>query len=236
MKTVQEVLRSLNVYKLVNTYICEYEPNFLKDDELNNIDFNNKADEPIKACATYIFHVHEKMYNLVSLFKFINSLKKLEIKTTKDMIISYTVSDYYDVIRTSLIHYDELIDKKENCELYAYEFCSHNEIMGFKLPETEFVMDNIYTIMADILYEASFFGYQSEQLTEAKEQLTSAIEEIKSGDFNTKPFNIDEVYKPDRNEEKLYLELITAKNNYNSFLQKKEINNILRLLEKENNE
>ena len=236
MRTVQEVLRSLNVYKLVNTYICEYKPNFLKDDEFNNIYFNNKADEPIKACAAYIFYLHEKMYSLVSLFKFINSLKKLEIKTTKDMIIGYTVSDYYDVIRTSLIHYDELIDKKEDSELYAYEFCNHNEIMGFKLPETEFVMDNIYTIMADILYEASFFGYQSEQLNEVKEQLTSAIEEIKSGDFNTKPFNIDETYKPDRNEEKLYLELITAKNNYNSFFQKKEINNILRLLEKENNE
>lgn len=234
MRTVQEVLRTLNVYKLINTYICEYEPNFLKDDELDNINFNNKTDEPIKASAIYIHHVHEKMYNLVSLFKFIDSLKKLEAKVTKDMIISYTVSDYYDVIRTSLIHYDELIDKKENCELYAYEFCSHNEIMGFKLPETEFVMDNIYTIMADILYEASFFGYQSEDLNNAKEQLTSAIEEIKSGDFNTKPFNIDKVYKPDRNEEKLYLELITAKNNYNSFLQKKEIGNILKLLEKNN--
>lgn len=233
MKTVQEVLRTLNMYKLVNTYICEYESNFLKDDELDNINRNNDINnsDPLKASALYIYHVHEKMYNLVNLFKFIDSLKKLEAKVTRDMIISYTVSDYYDVIRTSLIHYDELINKKENCELYAYEFCNHNEIMGFKLPETEFVIDNIYTIMADILYEASFFGYQSEQLNEVKEQLTSVIEEIKSGDFNTKPFNINEVYKPDRIEEKLYLELITAKNNYNSFLQKKEINNILKLLE-----
>lgn len=242
MRTVQEVLKTLNVSKLISTYINEYESVSIKDDEYNNIE----QSENIQKTYCDVFF-DQYLSKVIRLFKYIERLKMLEVKESNDMILAYMTNEYYYKINTSLIHYDDLMNNGASCETYAYEFCEQSEIMGWKLPETDFVNDNIYQIMSDILFEASFFGYGQEELMNAKNELTEAMQEVydmrenieenteghnlKSWDDVKKELNI--VIEKDKHKDQLYHQLINVEYKYYNYLKEKELAAILQLIQAE---
>ena len=166
-----------------------------------------------------------------------NSLKNMQVKESQDMIVATVVNEYYYKINTHFIYFEKLMRDREKCETYAYDFCEQAEIMGWKLPETEFVKDNIYQVMADILFEASFFGYDQEDLPKAKKELNSAIQEVETLDLNSlkswddvkKELNIH--FEKDDRKDTLYSTLVSHENDYYSYLKEKELKDILELIQ-----
>ena len=68
----------------------------------------------------------------------------------------------------------------------GYEFTRQEEIVGFLVSDTEFTQREIYEVLADVLYEASFFGYEQERLEDKIQKLRRAEKAIEEG--KTYPF------------------------------------------------
>lgn len=233
MRTVQEVIRSLNTYKLVVTYLNEYESIKFSDDEYNTFE---KHQLPF-----FIAKLQKRCILVSRIFNYIERLKHIPVQESDDMIIAYIINDYYDKITTSLIHKQELMDIGITCEAYAYEFCTQSEILGWKLPETEFVKDYIYQIIADILFEASFFGYDQEELPAAKSELQQATEAAINYMEETHQFKSWEDVKnelgitieTDTAKDRLYSEQCRTASDYCQYCKEKELMNILQLIHNE---
>jgi hypothetical protein len=80
--------------------------------------------------------------------------------------------------------------------------------MGYMVSEAEFTQRNIYGLMADVLFESSFFGYQ-----------------VTPEDLFEK-----ETEEKDEIEERLHREFSDAETNYNCYCLKKEMAILKRLL------
>lgn len=167
MKTVQEYLKTLDKDKLIKMYLsrlCE-NPNFFDSDD---------TDLFVKAW--------------IKIGDYIERLKSLKIQPTEDG--SIPVLYVYETIAGALnftendfgmIHLDELKNDVENAKDYAYEFQNQEEIMGYLVSNAPYTQENIYELMVDVMYEASFFGYENEHLDEERESLQSAIKEVEEG-------------------------------------------------------
>ena len=53
--------------------------------------------------------------------------------------------------------------------------------MGYCIADTELTKKNIYAVLAQILYEMTFFGFTQEELNEEREQLKASIKEAATG-------------------------------------------------------
>lgn len=215
MDTVQMYLAQLNKENIINAYY-----NLIKDE----IENENKDISSHGSLYTY--------RNIIS--NFIDKLIQLDIdqEGNKGIILPYKVYDIDDFIEpslhTGLIYENELKENKINTESYAYEFLPQSTIVGFYIANTKYANENIYDVVADIMYEASFFGYNEENKQKTKDDLNAAIEDIKNGKFKTvsfenykKEFNIKENPKHDR------IKMIIECNRY---LYEKELKNVMDLL------
>lgn len=80
-----------------------------------------------------------------------------------------------------LVRINELIQKGSKAETYAFDFNAQHEIMGYLVAETELTQHFIYDLIANVLNEAFFFGYEQEYLNDFLNELDKAIAEIKDG-------------------------------------------------------
>ena len=171
MKTVQEYIQSLDTYQLITTYINNY---------VNAIDVDKEEEQTIDTfIESSLSHL---AFQIKSIYNYIEKLKKAPIVPNKTILLSQIIDDYYEHIHTSIIPYDEFIHNGIFSEHYAYDFQDQAEILGYNIYETEFVKDYIYEIIAGVLYEASFFGYDQEDLPRARESLQQSIQEINDMD------------------------------------------------------
>ena len=233
MKTIQQIVSELDSCKLVSKYMDLYVSLPFEEGDYSRIESSKHLSKLL-----YLVDLRKRITFIAKrLFDFIERIKTLKVEKSKDIIIGYYSSEYYDKIDTSLIHYDELIDKGDDCETYAYEFSTQEEIFGWRLPNTEFVQLNIYEIVASILYEASFFGYDQFALPEAKKAIKQSMEEIKSGDYECTSWEElkDELNLKNEDNTKVELrsQLISAESEYYDYLRKCELNEILKLIEEE---
>ena len=63
-----------------------------------------------------------------------------------------------------LVIIPELREKGVDAEDYSYILCSRGEIAGFLVADTKLTQEHLLTLMADVLYEASYFGYTQEDI------------------------------------------------------------------------
>ena len=61
----------------------------------------------------------------------------------------------------------------------AYEFQPPEEILGYMVADNELTQLNIYKAIADVLYEASFFGYGDEVREDKAEKILRSVKEAK---------------------------------------------------------
>lgn len=117
---------------------------------------------------------------------FIDRLCNLEIKPSEDGIclffVHYIMENMFEEPCFSLVHLNEFKADPDNAYSYAYEFQDQAEIVGYLVAETPLTLEYIYELMADIMYEASFFGFEQEDLPEEKEKLLQAKEAMEEGD------------------------------------------------------
>ena len=224
MITVQETLKLLDKEKLIDEYY-----NKIKDDIFELKDKTITLEEFEKITK-------KKISN------FINRLIKMKPVKNKEndrkILLAYNVYDndlFIPELSVSLIHETELKKNKLEVEPYAYYYQPQNEIIAFVIADNEFTQKNIYDVMVDIMYETSFFGYEDEMKEEVNAELNETIEQIKSGDFETRSW--DEVKKDlhiedskDETEEDMIHQALDIIINCNKYLYEKEIKLLLESL------
>ena len=165
METVQAWLNKLDTEKLINVYLSEnpisYEmyKNYL-DLTVREIRENYKA-----ALRLYI----ERLRHL--------TVKPDEYGKQGLLYVHRIMSDGHRERAYNLIYIEELLEKGNDADNYAYEFTEQATIMGFLVAETPLTQRYIYELIADVLSEASFFGFEQEYLEEEKEKLLEAEKE-----------------------------------------------------------
>lgn len=171
MKTVKDYICSLDADELVRTYfekrckkIWEYYRDFQFDED---IDEKYKKMSLPEFVETQIKLLHE----------YVEYLKGIEIAASEDgkqgIIYAYSCLDdwFSGSVCTELVHMDELVADPEKCENYGYEFCEFSEILGYLVADNKFTQGNIYEVIADVLWEASWTGYRQEHLQDELDSL-----------------------------------------------------------------
>lgn len=113
----------------------------------------------------------------------------------------------------------------------------HAEVMGCPLADTELARENIHEILAEILHEATFWGYTQEKLDEERAQLEASLAEAEGG----KAIPAEEVFRelglqPKREckeAKALEQEIHRAIHAYNAFCRERELAKVRELLRRE---
>ena len=226
MNTVQEWLRSLDAEKIAREYMVRYPVALweINDKELTVKEVENRYN---KALLDYIEHL--KML----------CVKSLEDKKYVFFGHSYMETELNEEVQASLVCLEELKEAKDldKVSTYAYTYDSQEEIMGYLIADVEYTKKNIYDVMVQILWEASFFGYKNEKLEEARSSLEEAIKESEDGNgtFYTLEDLKDrlgiEDEEVDEEAEALCYKIREAFMQYNSYKKTKELSKILECIE-----
>lgn len=231
MRTVQEILRELDVDKLIDEYLYK--------DPIDYESFANKENG-----SWEINEVRSRCHNRIR--EFIERLKTLQITPPEDghtsIFLTYNhIKDGFDEPMFDLIHLDELMGNAERIEGYAYEFQHQSEIVGYLVAETELTEHYIYELMADVLFEASFFGYEEEHLEEERQSLDKAIkemEDIKAGKAEGRMHTIEDLlgdhFDPEDDTEKdLRQKAYEASHKYSEYSRNRELEKVKEMVVKE---
>ncbi|MBQ9681776.1 MAG: hypothetical protein IJV35_00740 [Neisseriaceae bacterium] len=219
MKTVQQYLNELDTQKLMDTYFYHHP-----------IEYDNKK---VKLDLT-VREIKKVCHK--NLRKYIKRLRNLTITPPKDnkqgvlFVHRYIKDDIHQEL-FSLVYLDELLEQGEKAQSYAYEWTKQSEIMGFFVADTPLTQHHIYDLMADVMWEASFFGYKQEYLAKEKKRLKKSMKEAKKGKTKSfsmeefeKKFGITELDKESPDEEELHNIISQAERAYSDHSYKKELN------------
>ena len=218
MKTVQQHLRELDQNRLIEVYLFEHP-----------IEYNHPA-----LAGLTVSQIREKYTK--GMRKFIERLCGLTPKDDPDgrvgILFAHRCIEVEPMSRTEgycLVHADEVLSDGENAKTYAYEFTDQSEIVGFLVADSEYTRRHIYGLMADVLYQASFFGYRQEGLAKALEDLDCSMKEAEEGNVHTMDELLEECfpeYKSERKdpaEKDLRNTVLKAAFDYNEHFKKKEL-------------
>ena len=171
MKTVKDYICSLDADELVRTYFekrCKKIWEYYRD-----FQFDEDIDEKYKKMS-----LPEFVETQIKLLReYVEYLKGVEITASEDgkqgIIYAYSCLDdwFSGGVCTELVHMDELVADPEKCDNYGYEFCEFSEILGYLVADNKFTQGNIYEVIADVLWEASWTGYRQEHLQEELDSL-----------------------------------------------------------------
>jgi hypothetical protein len=221
MKTIQEYLKEVDVDRLIKEYFKTYPIKYESSEDRMDLS---------------VRQIREIMEN--RLVEYIHRLQSIEVIPSENNEESILFAHKYlhdgiDDIAYLMLHKQELLEKGTEVSTYVYEYCRQAEIMGYLVSDADFTQKNIYGLMVDVMFEASFFGYEEEDLENAREELDDAIAEVKRGKctittmeelFGEKKEEIDEL------EEQLYHKYEDASINYGNYCKKREMEILKQLL------
>lgn len=232
MKTVQEAFCEIDDDTLIEAYLYHFPI---------HINPNEKSDYDTMTIGEYKKSIQE------DLKQYLHRLRTLPTKKSSDGKLwiffverSFDQDGFID-FKASLVNEGDLRKKGVNAPNYAYEYIDQSEVLGY------YVADNIHTqkhlddLLAEIMYELNFFGYNQEELPEAKKELDEATTEAKVGKVKSfksidefmKEFDYDfESDKYTDKEEELNSARIAANNKLITYSRKLEVDQILKDLDK----
>lgn len=191
MLTVQTALQKLTNKQreeLINTYIDTYMTDNLSSSQIKELP------EELQE-LTVVEYLDYRQYRLE---KLINRLCKLPVKTKAYdeelqpiLVVTQTLDvDGMDKPEFNLFHLREILNAKTNDDLrqldsYAYEFENQQQILGYRIAETALTKYYLIDLLADILNEATFFGYENEYLAAERQKLDDSIAEVDAGQAQT---------------------------------------------------
>jgi len=218
MKTVQQYLKELDWDRLIDTYLFEH-PFEYRD--------------PALAGLT-VSLIREKYTE--GMRKFIERLCGLTPKDDPDgrvgILFAHRCIEVGSLSGTEdycLVHADEVLSDGVDAKTYAYEFTDQSEIVGFLVADSGYTSRHIYGLMADVLYQASFFGYKQEGLAEALEDLDRSMRDAEEGNVQTMEEFMEECFskydfeRNDPEEQDLRNTVLKAAFDYNEHFKKKEL-------------
>ena len=191
MQTAQSYFQTLDKDKLIETYlacypICyeDYLYEEVTDNEGEKVDLSVL---PVKTIRT----MRER-----SLASFIDKMRTIPIEAERNghigCLFAYrTFEDGRESEDFDLIFLDEGLGALP----YGVDFCTHSEIAGFLVADNLLTQREIYRLMAFVMHEATFFGFDQEDLPELLETIEKAAKAIREGRIRE--------YDPDMDEEDL---------------------------------
>ena len=168
MKTVQAYLKEMDREKLINEYLYENPIHLLQIEEE----------------TLTIKEVKDRIKR--NLRKYIERLCTLPIETSEDgkdyiLFAHRVLKDGYHDLESSLVCMQDLMEHGEDVDTYGFMFMKQNEVMGYRISDEEFTQKNIYQVLVQVLYEASFFGFEQEYLEEELQKLDESFKDIEAG-------------------------------------------------------
>lgn len=226
MNTVQEFLRQADSEQLINMYLYDHPVNLneLPDEVMSLKDSKEKVKTKLR--------------------QYIERLRTMEIEKPSDgqeyVLFAHKVfRDISEEEEYSLVCVQELLDEGTDAKSYAYECTQQAEIVGFKVADTKYTQKNLNGLLVDVLYRASFFGFEQEYLEEKMKKLDEAIQELEEG--NSVTYSLEEIREHlglekeevDSKADELKRRVLEATIEYEQYCKKKELQAVIALLHKE---
>lgn len=219
MKTVQETLNEIDEKKLIDDYIYTY--------PISVDDF----DDDITVGDV-------KTYTKSRLHEYLDRLKKMTIKDSSDPCVFFihrTMKDGMGDVIPDIVSIKDLKEKGVNAYGLAYEFTPQAEILGWQIADNKLTQDNLTEILIDIMFEASFFGFEQEGLEKEINILKSRMNEVEQDkdvkktltwkDFKKEFIDLYDTQTAE--EKKLENKASLAEMNYSECSRKKELQEII---------
>lgn len=211
MKTVQEWLNEIDEKTLADCYFAEYPIDFmmLRD--------QNHTVAEIEQAAREQF------------IEYVRKMRVISIRSHEEKTAVFYASkghrDHRRCIITEMCILEEVLSSDEP-EHYSCGLTDHAEVMGYFIADTPLTQNNIEIVLAHILFETSFFGYNQENLPDVIETLKRSEEDIEEGPTYT----MEEVREhlglppkePDEEAEELEHDIIAAEYAYDLFCRRRE--------------
>ena len=225
MKTVQQWLREIDRQELVNTYQFLYPPEFwqLKNEEIS------------------VAEVYRRQAELLN--NFIDELLQLTPSQEDTQMIFLATSAYKDGFpdeQATLVAVDEL-DENSLPESYSWMLTDREKLVGYKIADSELTLDNMCSILAQIIEESSFLGYSKDTFESERESLIQSLEQSEKDIEEGNAYSADEVWEhlglkreaPDPKADELRAGVIRAEVEYNQYYRSKELSALMRKLTEE---
>lgn len=169
MKTVQSWLNEVNEIDLVDTYFAYFPINYemAVDRTLTLGEVKDRA----------------RKYFL----KFVRDMKRIKLKSSDTKWIFFASNRYqegHSEIDVNLCRLDDLCSSKQ-AECCSWILNDFSETMGYYIAETSLTQKNIPIVLARILYENTFFGYDQKAIEEERRKLEESCKEIERGEYYT---------------------------------------------------
>lgn len=153
LKTVQETLKELDIEKLIDEYL---DRDYIRREMIKVM---KKKDMTTKELiCRYRGAIRE----------YIEYMRNVPVEQPEEQGLLYAYQTLPGLIRDDYWHdmviIPELREKGMDAEDYSYILCSRGEIAGFLVADTKLTQEHLLTLMADVLYEASFFGYTQKDI------------------------------------------------------------------------
>ena len=162
LKTVKDVLMELDEDDLSYHFFVNYCRDYLSvfDEENENMT---------------IKEFKEKVYDYAR--RLIHRLKSLEPERPEDpgVFFIYEFKNHKDSLYPSFTTIRELAKNGVKTERFGYGIDDQERILAHYILETKMTKKYIYELMADILYEVSFFGIEQEKLPEFYDRVEEAV-------------------------------------------------------------
>ena len=153
MKTVQECLKELDIEELIDEYL---DRDYIRREMIKVM---KKKDMTTKEL---ICRYRE------AIREYIEYMRNVPVEQPEEQGLLYMYQTLPGLIRDDYWHdlviIPELREKGVDAEDYSYILCPRGEIAGFLVADTKLTQEHLLTLMADVLYEASFFGYTQEDI------------------------------------------------------------------------
>lgn len=164
MQTVQAAFRQADTEELIDAYLAEY--------PLRMDDF---ADEVTIGEA--------KAFTRIKLREYLERLRILPVKAATEgehLFYAYhRPKEGIDEPTFALVLLTELRQKGIRAADYAFEFIDQSEIMGYYIADNRLTKHYLTELLVYIMYEASFFGFEQEDLQENLVDLKTRVKEAK---------------------------------------------------------
>ena len=222
MKTVQEWIKETDVEELADTYFYEYPIEYER--------YVNSEKTVSEIKGTYRKRFYE----------FIEQLKSIEQKSLSDdeQGIFFCHKAYGRDMKNpeTVLCIESYILECDNPQTYSWILTDFDEIMGYYIAETETTIKNINDVLAQIIYEMTFFGYSQDDIEKGRLELEEAAKEADEGKVVSMETTFADlgIEPQPRDEEvtEMLGKIYSVENEYNQYWLRKEVEKVRELLNK----
>lgn len=218
MKTLQQWIKEVDTDELVHAFLLASPPAFWE----------------IKEHGVGVGEAYQRIEDAIR--KFISEFLKLNAVDNQDKVF-FAYPTQVDLGKDTIVNliYLSEIDN-DYVEHYDWMLTDRDELAGYLIADTQFNEENIIEILADILDDATFFGYSDQsfqaRIAEVQQELEESMKAVERGEV----YSLDEVWehlglpprKRDLEEEKLSRAMFKAKRNLDIYCRERELNEIRR--------